>query len=285
MVAMRTMLAYLWEDPARVVWFLVCCAVTLLLAWRMKTAETVRLRDRLALPSMLIVLLTLNPVSAHFLLKSGVETQALRFIWLIPAAAFMACATVLMVDLLRPQWAKVLAGIVVPAAILISCGSFTRAKLTWVNATPNWYKIPPIVIQLCDDIAADDTYAEKKAIFPMPLNIWVRQYRAEIEMPFAWYGHDWYDETRINLFNAMMPAEGEPIDLDVVGENAVRGGYTYIVLAEDGDYTGDLADYGYTVMERAATDQPLDESKYAIQWLEAYDKTYVVYRLDKEVQP
>ena len=101
MVAMRTMLAYLCVDKARIVWFFVCCAVTMILAWKLKTAETVRLRDKIALPAMALIVLNLNPVSAHFLLKDSIETQALRFVWLIPATAFMGCATVLLVDLLR----------------------------------------------------------------------------------------------------------------------------------------------------------------------------------------
>lgn len=275
MVAMRTMLAYLCVDKARIVWFFVCCAVTLILAWKLKTAETVRLRDKIALPAMALIVLNLNPVSAHFLLKDSVETQALRFVWLIPATAFMGCATVLLVDLLRPKAVKLAAAAAVPFVILCFCNGFYRAQHTWTNTTPNWYKIPPVVVDLCDEIAEDDAYTEKKAIFPMPLNLWVRQYRAEIEMPFAWYGHDWYDETRIALFEAMSP-DAEVIDLDKLGENAVKGGYTYIVLAEDGEYSGSIEDYGFEEIYRVQYP--------TVQNAKDYDKTYVLYRQEGEVQ-
>lgn len=275
MVAMRTMLAYLCVDKARIVWFFVCCAVTLILAWKLKTAETVRLRDKIALPAMALIVLNLNPVSAHFLLKDSVETQALRFVWLIPTTAFMGCATVLLVDLLRPKAVKLAVAAAVPFVILCFCNGFYRAQHTWTNTTPNWYKIPPVVVDLCDEIAEDDAYTEKKAIFPMPLNLWVRQYRAEIEMPFAWYGHDWYDETRIALFEAM-PPDAEVIDLDKLGENAVKGGYTYIVLAEDGKYSGNIEDYGFEEIYRVQYP--------TVQNAKDYDKTYVLYRQEGEVQ-
>lgn len=275
MVAMRTMLAYLCVDKARIVWFFVCCAVTLILAWKLKTAETVRLRDKIALPAMALIVLNLNPVSAHFLLKDSVETQALRFVWLIPTTAFMGCATVLLVDLLRPKAVKLLAAAAVPFVILCFCNGFYRAQHTWTNTTPNWYKVPPVVVDLCDKIAEDTAYTEKKAIFPMPLNLWVRQYRAEIEMPFAWYGHDWYDETRIALFEAM-PPDAEVIDLDKLGENAVKGGYTYIVLAEDGKYSGNIEDYGFEEIYRVQYP--------TVQNAKDYDKTYVLYRQEGKVQ-
>lgn len=275
MVAMRTMLAYLCVDKARIVWFFVCCAVTLILAWKLKTAETVRLRDKIALPAMALIVLNLNPVSAHFLLKDSVETQALRFVWLIPTTAFMGCATVLLVDLLRPKAVKLAVAAAVPFVILCFCNGFYRAQHTWTNTTPNWYKIPPVVVDLCDKIAEDDAYTEKKAIFPMPLNLWVRQYRAEIEMPFAWYGHDWYDETRIALFEAMSP-DAEVIYLDKLGENAVKGGYTYIVLAEDGKYSGNIEDYGFEEIYRVQYP--------TVQNAKDYDKTYVLYRQEGEVQ-
>lgn len=275
MVAMRTMLAYLCVDKARIVWFFVCCAVTLILAWKLKNAETVRLRDKIALPAMALIVLNLNPVSAHFLLKDSVETQALRFVWLIPTTAFMGCATVLLVDLLRPKAVKLAVAAAVPFVILCFCNGFYRAQHTWTNTTPNWYKIPPVVVDLCDEIAEDTAYTEKKAIFPMPLNLWVRQYRAEIEMPFAWYGHDWYDETRIALFEAM-PPDAEVIDLDKLGENAVKGGYTYIVLAEDGKYSGNIEDYGFEEIYRVQYP--------TVQNAKDYDKTYVLYRQEGEVQ-
>ncbi len=38
-------------------------------------------------------------------------------------------------------------------------------------------------MELCDYIAKDDPNEVKMAVFPFPLNLWVRQYRPEIRLP------------------------------------------------------------------------------------------------------
>ena len=270
MVSVRSLLAYFWVDKPRVLYFVLCCMVVLFLAWKRRDELTVRLRRYLVVPSIVLLVLLLNPVVAHLLVTKYEETRSLRFFWLIPATLLMATASVLLVDCFRSRRMQVLASIVLPLMVLMTVNRFYSLRHTWQNQITNWYKIPDVVIELCDFIVHDGSGLEKKAVFPTPLNLWVRQYRAEIELPYAWNKVNGQIEAAQEIYDLQEKKEGA-IRLEELAQQAITGGYNYIVLAAEGDYIGALTDCGFEEVYRIDTDSMQDTN--------SYDKEYVLYRV------
>ena len=193
---MRSLLAYFWSDKPRVIYFVICCTLVLVLAWKRRDALSSGLRRYIVWPSVLLLVLLLNPVVAHLLVTKYEETRSLRFFWMVPVTLLLAAVTVLLVDWLPQRRHKILAAVAVPLVLLAFSGGFLRLRVTWQNRFTNWYKVPEVVILLDDWILNDDAGLEKTAVFPTPVNLWVHQYRPEIELPYEWTKVNWQSEDR-----------------------------------------------------------------------------------------
>lgn len=270
MVSMRSLFAYFWQDPPRVVYFAVCCCLILLLAFWKRETVAVQLKNKIVLPAILLVVVFGNPVSAHILVTRAEETQSLRFFWLIPVSLFLAVTTVFLLDHLPRRWLKGAAALVVVPVLLASGQQLQNLRSCWENATPNWYKIPPVVVDLCDYILEDDTYADKRSAFVFPLNLWVRQYTSDIFLLFSWTGGE-----NLDLRKAMDTESGQPIDLDEVSSLAAEDDCYYLILPREGAYTGSLEGSGYREVYAAAGPAQPDGSD------DEYSQEYVLYRLEK----
>ena len=265
---MRSLLAYFWVDKPRVIYFVFCCALVLVLAWKRRDALSRGLRRYIVLPSVLLLVLLLNPVVAHLLVTRYEETRSLRFFWLVPITLLLAVVTVLLVDWLPRRRQKVLAAVAVPVALLAFSDGFSHLRVTWQNRFTNWYKVPEVVIQLDDWIVSDDAGLEKTAVFPTPVNLWVRQYRPEIVLPYEWNKVNKQSEEAKMLYEVIEEAE-DAVDLEEVNHWAVAGGYNYIVLDSGKTYTGILPDY--EEVYRVDVDPAQDTNDY--------DREYILYRL------
>lgn len=268
MVSMRSLFAYFWKDQPRVLYFVFCCCLVLLLAYWKRNQTALQLKNKIVLPAILLIVVFGNPVSAHILVTKAVETQSLRFFWLIPVSLFLAAATVMIVDFIPKRWLKIVVAIVVIPILLFSGRGLKILRLNWQNNTPNWYKIPPVVIDLCDYILADDTYSEKSVACCFPLNLWVRQYTSEIYLPFSWTGAE-----NPKLSHEMDMAEGHPLDLDLISKLSAEKQYEYIVIPREGDYVGSLETFGYYEIYSVDVNPKSDEDQY--------DREYVLYRWEK----
>ena len=91
MVSTRSLLAYLMADEAKVIYFIFCCVIVLMLSTQCKQRIFVELRNKVVFPAILLLIFVLNPVSAHLFVSSNMETQSLRFIWLIPTTILLSC--------------------------------------------------------------------------------------------------------------------------------------------------------------------------------------------------
>ena len=271
MVTMRSIFAYFWKAPERVVFFVACCAVTWYLVWKYKDKTAILLRNKIVIPASILIVLFLNPISTHFLVSRVEETQYLRFFWLIPVAILLAAVTVLVICRLRQRKAKVVVAAALSVLLLAFGGNFARLTITWENARPNWYKIPQSVIELCDYIEQDDAQPEKRAVFPYPMNLWVRQYCPEIEMPFAWGSIDGIEKINADLYTEISKHNIEPINLREVARMSAEKGYYYVVLWADGDYLNSMEDGGYEEIYRV--------NKGAAENAGPYDEEYILYRM------
>lgn len=265
---MRSLLAYFWVDKPRVIYFVLCCLVVLVLAWKRRDILSRELQRYIVLPSAVLLVVLLNPVVAHLLVTGYEETRSLRFFWLVPVTLLLAAVTVLLVDWLPRRGVKVLAAVAVPLVLVVASGGFSRLRDTWQNRFTNWYKVPEVVIQLDDWILHDDSGLEKTAVFPTPVNLWVRQYCPEIELPYEWTKVNWEFDPAAELYWVIEEA-GDTVNLDEVNYWAVVGGYNYIVLDSAESYIGSLQDY--EEVYRVDVD-PEQDTDY-------YDREYTIYRL------
>lgn len=268
MVSMRSLFAYFWRDQPRVICFVLCCAAVLLLAWWKRDALAVQLKNKIVLPAALLLVVFGNPVSARILVTQAEETQSLRFFWLIPVSLFLAVAAVLLLDRLPRRWLKGVAAAAIVPVVLLGSRQFTALRANWQNDTPNWYKIPQVVVDLCDYILEDDTYTENRAAFVFPLNLWVRQYDSDIFLLFCWAGGE-----NLDLRDAMEMEEGEIVNLNRISYLAAEDDCQYLVIPAEGRYVGSLEKYGYTQVyaARGSLGEEVDD----------YDKEYLLYRLEK----
>lgn len=265
---MRSLLAYFWVDKPRVIYFVFCCALVLVLAWKRRDALSRKLRRYIVLPSVVLLVLLLNPVVAHLLVTKYEETRSLRFFWLVPVTLLMAAVTVLLVDWLPWRRQKVLAAVAVPLMLLAFSDGFSSLRNTWQNQLTNWYKVPEVVIWLDEWIVNDDVGLKKTAVFPTPVNLWVRQYCPEIELPYEWTKVNWHSDAAAELYWAIEESE-DAVNLDEVNYWAVQGSYNYIVLDSAETYIGTLQDY--EEVYRVDVDPTQDTN--------AYDREYILYRV------
>ena len=277
MVSMRSLMAIFLRDSYRVYFFFFCCIVVLFLAWRKLSLTADSLAKKLILPALFLIASIINPVSAHFLVNNAEETRLSRFLWVVPVPVILAAGTVLLVDLFNsPRTRQIVALAVIPVILLFS-GGFRALQIRWNGWAQNAYKIPPVVIDLCDYIVADTTCPDKTAVFPLPLNIWVHQYRADIEMPFARISGTWEEKGTAcrELYDAMLPigAEGalaeETVNLDEIAYWCEENGCHYLVLPRNGIYTGNLETHGFKEVYSVEEDS-FDE-------IAPYDQEYVLY--------
>ena len=275
--------AYFQEDPTRVILFFVCCVLVCLAAVIFKKrGDTVfsQVRNNLVLPSLLLAVLLFNPFSASLLVSKMVASRVFRFSWAIPLLIVIAITMVAIVRKLPFKPVKVLA--VVLAPLLFVGGNFQLGAFLdeyWTNDTPNWYKIPECVIDLCDYIENDDTYAEKSVVMASQLSTWVRQYRSDIIIPYAahHFGYGSPDNVFRKLYDYATGYRGDVYDLDAVGQLASSYPFNYIVIPAYIATSGSLESNGYELVY-TVNDEYLSSDGTDYMQVGAYHMPYYLYR-------
>ena len=268
LISLRDILQYFAYNQAMAWCFVACCAGVLVWARKTGSPRLVKLSRTVVQPSALLLILLLNPVSAHVALRMFEVSQVQRFLWLVPITPVLAVCAVLLLGKLPGKALRAGAFAVLLCAVLAAGQGFPRLRTTWQGQRPNWYKVPQVVVELCDAITADGDGA-KTAIFPMPLNLWVRQYCAQIELPFAWNSVEDGD-TAEELYELYGAENAQEVDLAELARLAREGGYRYIVLAEENDAAGDLTQHGFVEVALVDAD-PADDTA-------PYFTVYILYR-------
>ncbi len=168
-----------------------------------------------------------------------------RILWIIPMTVIIAYAGVKLIGSLSQKWKKA-------AALLLSCGLIViSGKNVYENAcfspAENRFHVPQTVALVCDEIIVEGR--EVKAVFPSEMLPYVRQYTANICMP---YGREMQVERWKNenpLYDAM---EEEEIDCKKVAELAAAQGCYYIILHETKPLKGGFDMYNFTRVGNAA---------------------------------
>ena len=273
---------YFQEDPTRFILFFVCCVLVCIAAVILKKrGDTVftQVRNKLVLPSLLLAVLLFNPFPASILVSKMAASRVFRFSWVVPLLVVVAITMVAIVRNLPFKPVKVLAAVLAPllfVGVNFQLSSFLDEY--WTNDTPNWYKIPECVIDLCDYIENDDTFEQKSVVMPSLLSAWVRQYRSDIVMPYSANHYDFYISNTVDYFPLYSATSSSgTYDLSLVGALASSYPFNYIVIPAYVSTTGSLEGSGYefvyTVNDRYLQTEDGDYSRWS-----AYHMQYYLYR-------
>ena len=273
------MISYFWQDKPRVIAFVVCCALVLLLACITKKDPWKKMVRYILLPSFLLLALLLNPVVAHILVTKDMTGRTVRFFWLIPVTLVLAIVPVQLIGKLPGKITKALAGVLLPVAIFMAFnnGMTTFKYVTWIRGDFNLYKTPQIALDLCDAIMEDDAYTEKTVVAPDVVSGWFRQYQPEIQLPFSRGDVDRTNPVNMELYKTMIAYDvysksGDPINVQKLAQKSEEGGYNYIILPTDALVTGNIEDYGYEKAQSVSSYYPSDF------YANIYGIEYTIYR-------
>lgn len=274
---------YFQEDPTRFILFFVCCVLVCIAAVILKKrGDTVftQVRNKLVLPSLLLAVLLFNPFSASILVSKMAASRVFRFSWVVPLLVVVAITMVAVVRKLPFKPVKVLAAVLAPllfVGVNFQLDSFLDEY--WTNDTPNWYKIPECVIDLCDYIENDDTFEEKTVVMPLALSSWVRQYRGDIIMPYAanHFGYGSPDNVFRKLYDYATGYRGDVYDLDAVGQLASSYPFNYIVIPAYIATSGSLESNGYELVY-TVNDEYLSFDGSGYMKVGTYHMPYYLYR-------
>ena len=233
-------------------------------------------------PYLLFFVTVCNPYLITFMGNLiGLSDRYYRFFWIIPIVLLISICTAKAVGALRSKrW--LLAVPILLLGILLYTDRFQKLRSNWQPTTANWYKIPPVVLKLSDRIMEDDTNLEKRAIVPLPLSLWVRQYQPGIELLYSWQEDATFTPEQRNLFFLFRPEEeakanGEeydstPVNLVKAGRLAAELEYNYIVIPVENEYIGTLESCGYREIYRVDSDAEVTAGPY--------EAAYILYRLE-----
>lgn len=272
---------YFQEDTTRFILFFVCCVLVCIAAVILKKrGDTVftQVRNKLVLPSLLLAVLLLNPFSASILVSKMAASRVFRFSWVVPLLVVVAITMVAVVRKLPFKPVKVLAAVLAPllfVGVNFQLSSFLGEY--WTNDTPNWYKIPECVIDLCDYIENDDTFEEKSVVMPFLLSAWVRQYRGDVVMPYAVNNLDWSIPNAYSLHLYVSDSSATIYDLDKVGQLASEYPFNYIVIPAYAATSGSLKSSGYEHVYTVNDEYLLRENEDYTR-LGVYHMEYDLYR-------
>lgn len=273
---------YFQEDTTRFILFFVCCVLVCIAAVILKKrGDTVftQVRNKLVLPSLLLAVLLFNPFSASILVSKMAASRVFRFSWVVPLLVVVAITMVAVVRKLPFKPVKVLAAVLAPllfVGVNFQLSSFLDEY--WTNDTPNWYKIPECVIELCDYIENDDTFEEKSVVMPSLLSAWVRQYRGDIVMPFSANHYDYNIHDNIDFYPFYRAvALSDIYDLSQIGQLASEYHFNYIVIPTHAATSGSLKSSGYELVY-TVNDEYLSRENEDYTRLGAYHMEYDLYR-------
>ena len=216
-----------------VIWFL------LSLVYLLVTEKRKPVRILFGYVPVILLLAFLNPLLARLIYDYIGDEIYYRILWLVPITVVIAFAVVKIYDRLQGKVKIVFAA--ATAALVMVSGSFIYQN-PYFHKAENLYHVPQSVVDICDAIEVKGR--EVKAVFPVELLQYVRQYSPVVVMP---YGREitverWNYPTENALYETM---EAEQIDAAKLAELVRVEWCAYIVLPEEKEIQGRLEDYDF----------------------------------------
>ena len=211
-----------------------CCLVYLWITEENEGKKTV-----LVYSSACILFLFFFPLFAYVMIRYDQEIYY-RILWFLPVSLVIALAATKLVAVQTRRARKIVIACLA-CVIIAKGGDYTYDNPTFQKAE-NAYHIPQEVIDVCDAILPSDSEDWVCAVFPQEMISYVRQYSANIHMP---YGREVLI-TRWNLWHPMYQTmEAETIYAKTLARQASEAGCHYIILHQDKVFDKDIEQYGY----------------------------------------
>lgn len=187
---------------------------------------------------IILLLLFFNPIFHKFTIRYMGNDIYYRILWLLPVTIVIAYFCASIYRRLSERKRNIFA--VCAAVIIMLSGSYVYGN-NYFKKAENMYHIPDSVVHICD--AIDIPGREVKAVFPLEMVQYVRQYSPVVCMP---YGREmlvqgW--DGRFKVLRNIM--ESDEIEVEKLGKRARVARCLYIILPEDKILNGNLSDEGY----------------------------------------
>ncbi|MCM1045115.1 MAG: hypothetical protein NC417_06370 [Candidatus Gastranaerophilales bacterium] len=188
---------------------------------------------------VILLLIFFNPLFAKLVYRFADAEVYYRILWLLPITPVIAYVVIDLFGQLAGKGRWVFAG---AAAVLLMISGSLIYQNPFFHKAENWYHIPQNVVDICDIIKVEGR--EVMAVFPIELLQYVRQYDGTVCMP---YGRE-VTVDRWNKWGFLCDAmEAEETDAAQLADLARGQGCHYIILAQDKNIVGTLAEYDYVV--------------------------------------
>lgn len=224
-------------DGLIVIWFLVALVYLLL------TEKRKHVRIIFVYVPLILLVLFFNPLFAKIIYEFAGDEIYYRILWLIPVTVVIAFSVVEAWS--RQQGIKKMVFGIVSAVVIMISGSYIYSN-PYFDRAENLYHVPQSVVDICDTIEVEGR--EVKAVFPLEMVQYVRQYSPTVCMP---YGREVLVERwsyqRHEMYDVM---EAEIVDVKLLTELCRENWCHYVVMAEDRALDGDFGEYDYDVFAR-----------------------------------
>lgn len=215
------------------IWYFVMLAYLL---WKEKR-KNVRILF-LYLP-LLVLLLFFNPIFSSLYDRFMDGATYFRMLWLLPVSCTLAYGIVFMVFSLKERARWIMAGISV--ALILFTGKLVYQNPLFSRAE-NIHHVPWEVTEICDEIRVEGR--EVVAAFPEEFLLYVRQYSAEICMP---YGRENMQGQFDEFYYFMLKKE---LPVEQLARYAKGAGCHYVILGEEKVLEGSMEEYGYELLDQ-----------------------------------
>lgn len=216
---------------------------------RRRSANDIRVRrsenNRLLFQYPLLTLVVIfNPLIAAGLIVLIDPEVYWRIFWILPVNICIAYSATVTVHIVPEKTRKMLVtGALL--AIIIAGGQLIYSDKNY-SQSANLYKLPSKTIQVCNFLKNDTNGETIKVAVPPELVTTIRQYDADIQMP---YGRGGYDNTNIENFKAWQLysfSQEDVLNLDVISQSLSFFGCNYLVLRLDQNISQENKDkYGF----------------------------------------
>lgn len=203
-------------------------------------------RRKIVYPSVLLAFLVLNPILYKYVYSKIIYW---RLMWLLPNTLAIAYATVLFVRKRKHIAVKVIAFVLVLAAVVWKgTNVYTHSGMAKAS---NQQKVDARVQQVCDEmLAVDET---PKCIAALNLSYEIRQYCGDIELMYGRNVEGYInviDDLSLRIANEM---RSENPNYDYIFAQAMAKNYDFVVLEDYKTVPEDLLNqYGYQIYKNVA---------------------------------
>jgi hypothetical protein len=206
-----------------------------------KTAE----KSLLLYYPIFILAVIFNPFIAYVIIRVIGDNTYWRMFWILPTSVVIAYTATRIICYSAEKYKRIVV-LITLVAILIAGGRFIFTNQNFTTSS-NWFKLPPQTIQVCE-IIKQDCDGKIRVVVPADLEVSIRQYDADIQMPYGRSGSDNTGVTAESVKNFYSLMQGNVLDVDTVSSYMRAFVCNYIVLYKTTTPSYSMEVYGFQLV-------------------------------------